>query len=324
MNILIQGIGLAAPRFSIDRQNALGFAKTMLHEPDRHTRGLEALYRMSAVHKRGSVLLEQDASSGALIELEQTFYPRAECSAQRGPSTATRNARFTVEALPLGRRAAMAALDSAGIAPADVTHLIVVTCTGFYSPGLDVGLIHDLQLPAETERVQIGFMGCHGAINALRVARGLLAAEPDAKVLIVCVELCSLHYQYGWETDRVVSNAIFADGAAALVLASAGDEDAAALSRVDPSSTGQKVSRPCVAATGSRLIEQSQDAMTGRIGDFGFEMTLSAEVPGIIEAQLRDFLTRWLSRHRLQIEDIQGWAIHPGGPRILRSVQTAL
>ncbi len=75
MNILIQGIGLAAPRFSIDRQNALGFAKTMLHEPDRHTRGLEALYRMSAVHKRGSVLLEQEASGGALIELEQTFYP---------------------------------------------------------------------------------------------------------------------------------------------------------------------------------------------------------------------------------------------------------
>lgn len=309
MNILIQGIGLAAPRFSIDRQNALGFAKTMLHEPDRHTRGLEALYRMSAVHKRGSVLLEQDASSGALIELEQTFYPRAECSAQRGPSTATRNARFTVEALPLGRRAAMAALDSAGIAPADVTHLIVVTCTGFYSPGLDVGLIHDLQLPAETERVQIGFMGCHGAINALRVARGLLAAEPNAKVLIVCVELCSLHYQYGWQTDRVVSNAIFADGAAALVLSSAGED-------------GREL--PDVAATGSRLIEQSQDAMTWQIGDFGFEMTLSAEVPGIIEAQLRDYLARWLARHSLRIDDIAGWAIHPGGPRILRAVQTAL
>jgi len=309
MNILIQGIGLAAPRFSINRQNALGFAKTMLHEPDRHTRAMEALYRMSAVHKRGSVLLEHDASGGTAIDLEQTFYPRAECPAQRGPSTATRNARFTVEALPLGRRAAQAALDAAGIAPADVTHLVVVTCTGFYSPGLDVGLIHDLQLPAETERVQIGFMGCHAAINALRVARGLIAAEPSAKVLIVCVELCSLHYQYGWQTDRVVSNAIFADGAAALVLGATEDEQA---------------NGPCVTATGSRLIEASQDAMTWRIGDFGFEMTLSAEVPGIIEAQLRDYLTRWLARHSLRIEEIQAWAIHPGGPRILRSVQTAL
>ncbi len=221
----------------------------------------------------------------------------------------------------------MAALDAAGIAPADATHLVVVTCTGFFSPGLDVGLIQDLQLPAETERVQIGFMGCHGAINALRVARGLIAAEPSAKVLIVCVELCSLHYQYGWETDRVVSNAIFADGAAALVLASTGDEgdkDAAEQNTTRRSMTQQDAARPCVAATGSRLIEQSQDAMTWRIGDFGFEMTLSAEVPGIIEAQLREYLTCWLSRHGLRIEDIQGWAIHPGGPRILRSVQTAL
>lgn len=309
MNISIQGIGLAAPRFSIDRQNALGFAKTMLHESDRHTRGLEALYRMSAVQKRGSVLLEHEASDGTVLELEQSFYPRAECSAQRGPSTATRNARFTVEALPLGRRAASAALAAAGVTAADVTHLIVVTCTGFYSPGLDVGLIHELHLSAETERVQIGFMGCHGAINALRVARGLIAAEPAAKVLIVCVELCSLHYQYGWQTDRVVSNAIFADGAAALVLGSAGEAGGA---------------WPCVTATGSRLIDQSQDAMTWRIGDFGFEMTLSAEVPGIIESQLRDYLAHWLARYSLQIEDIQGWAIHPGGPRILRAVQTAL
>jgi predicted naringenin-chalcone synthase len=260
------------------------------------------------------VLLEQEASGGTLVELEQTFYPRAECPSQRGPSTATRNARFTIEALPLGRRAALAALDAAGIAPADVTHLVVVTCTGFFSPGLDVGLIQALQLPTETERVQIGFMGCHGAINALRVARGLIAAERHAKVLIVCVELCSLHYQYGWETDRVVSNAIFADGAAALVLASTGEDEHA----------GRDAARPCVAATGSRLIAESQDAMTWRIGDFGFEMTLSAEVPGIIEEQLRDYLTCWLSRHDLRLEDIQGWAIHPGGPRILRSVQTAL
>ena len=112
MNILIQGIGLAAPRFSIDRQNALGFAKTMLHEPDRHTRAMEALYRMSAVHKRGSVLLEHEASGGAAIDLEQTFYPRAECPAQRGPSTATRNARFTGEALPLSADTSAPALEA--------------------------------------------------------------------------------------------------------------------------------------------------------------------------------------------------------------------
>ncbi len=325
MKILIQGIGLAAPRHSIDRHHSVDFAKTMLHDPDRHTRGLEALYRMSTVQKRGSVLLEHEACCGPeRISLEQTFYPRADSGLQRGPSTAERNDRFASEALPLGRRAALAAMESAGTSATDVTHLVVVTCTGFYAPGLDVELIHDLQLPAQTERVQIGFMGCHGAINALRVARGLIAADPDAQVLIVCVELCSLHYQYGWEADRVVSNAIFADGAAALVLAAAQDGDPPAADANGDRGIEHPLEHPWVAATGSMLIAQSQAAMTWRIGDHGFEMTLSAEVPGIIETELRGYLTHWLARHSLAIPDIGGWAIHPGGPRILRAVQNTL
>jgi predicted naringenin-chalcone synthase len=312
MKILIQGIGLAAPRHSIDRQNALGFAKTMLHEPDRHARSLEALYRMSSVQKRGSVLLEQEACSQVDV-MEQTFYPPAECLLQRGPSTGHRNDRYAAEALPLGCQAALAALQDAEIDASDITHLVTVTCTGFSAPGFDIGLIDALPLSPETQRVQIGFMGCHGAINALRAARGLIAADYQAKVLIVCVELCSLHYQYGWETDRVVSNAIFADGAAALVLSDAGAEG-----------SGSGVRAPELIATGSRLIADSQNAMTWRIGDHGFEMTLSAEVPGLIENELSGFLVKWLARHDLTLPAIGGWAVHPGGPRILRAVQSTL
>jgi predicted naringenin-chalcone synthase len=188
-----------------------------------------------------------------------------------------------------------------------ITHLVVVTCTGFYAPGIDVELIEELGLNRETERIQVGFMGCHGAINGLRVARGLIAADPAARVLMVCVELCSLHYQYGWDTDRVVSNAIFADGSAAVVLCGSEQTDG-----------------PELIATGSRLVEDSKEAMTWRIGDHGFEMTLSAEVPGLIEAKLHGFISDWLGKHGLRIEDVGGWDVHPGGPRILLAVENAL
>jgi predicted naringenin-chalcone synthase len=273
-------------------------------------RGLEALYRMSSVKRRGSVLLESDALSSDDSPLDQSFYPKAESPDERGPTTGQRNRRFAQESLPLAKSAAVEAIAEANVDPSKITHLIVVTCTGFYSPGLDVQLIDQLGLSLETQRVQVGFMGCHAAINAMRVARGLIAADPDSIVLLVCVELCTLHYQYGWETDRVVSNAIFADGAAAMVIS--GSENA------------NDYQLPKIAATGSKLIADSEDAMSWNIGDHGFEMTLSAEVPGIIETQLLPFLTQWLARQNLTIRDIAGWAVHPGGPRILRSVQTAL
>ncbi|HBJ34794.1 MAG TPA: type III polyketide synthase [Planctomycetaceae bacterium] len=273
-------------------------------------RGLEALYRMSSVKRRGSVLLESDALYSDESPLDQSFYPKAESPDQRGPSTGERNRRFAQESLPLAKSAAVEAIAEAKVNPSKITHLIVVTCTGFYSPGLDVQLIDQLGLSRETQRVQVGFMGCHAAINAMRVARGLIAADPDSIVLLVCVELCTLHYQYGWETDRVVSNAIFADGAAAMVISGSEIESDCHL--------------PKIAATGSKLIADSEDAMSWNIGDHGFEMTLSAEVPGIIEAQLSPFLTQWLARQNLTIREIAGWAVHPGGPRILRSVQTAL
>jgi len=271
-------------------------------------RGISALYRMSTVQRRGSVLLQRDALSQVASPLDQSFYPQAESPEERGPTTGQRNQRFACEAVPLAQRASEEALVKGNISPQEITHLIVVTCTGFQSPGLDVQLIERLGLPAQTERVQVGFMGCHAAINALRVARGLIAADPLSNVLVVCVELCTLHYQYGWETDRVVSNAIFADGAAAMVISNAESDR----------------SLPQVVATGSILIADSQDAMSWQIGDHGFEMTLSAEVPGIIQAELKAFLIPWLARHGLVTNDIAGWAVHPGGPRILRSVQASL
>jgi predicted naringenin-chalcone synthase len=182
-----------------------------------------------------------------------------------------------------------------------------VTCTGFFAPGLDLALIRGLGLPATVERTQVGFMGCHGALNGLRAARAYFEADPSVRVLLCATELCCIHYHYGWHPQKVVANAIFSDGSAALV---GGPSPATGSWRV--------------AATGSCLLPDSAEAMTWTIGDHGFEMTLAKRVPGLIATHLRPWLEGWLARQGLTIERIGSWAIHPGGPRILSAVQESL
>ena len=152
-------------------------------------------------------------------------------------------------------------------------------------------------------------MGCHAAFNALTAARDAAAANPDARVLVCCIELCSLHFAYGVDPGKLVANALFADGAASAVVGRAsGDQDGSW--QLDDFS--------------SCLLADCGDAMTWNIGDHGFEMTLSAGVPEIIRRQLLPWCKTWLARQELDLSDIAGWAIHPGGPKILSATAEAL
>ncbi|WP_164102067.1 type III polyketide synthase [Candidatus Laterigemmans baculatus] len=304
---LLLGLGTAVPPYQISQSSSATVARRFVHESEAGVELLPALYRMTRVRRRGSVLLEGPSDG----EVHQSFYPHAESLDDRGPSTADRMERYGSEAGPLAIRSAAAALADAELPASRVTHLVTVTCTGFYAPGFDAALIEELGMSLDVERVQVGFMGCHGAINGLRVARAISRADASAVVLVVAVELCSLHYQYGWDTDRVVSNALFADGSSALVVAGS-DLSPPELAPLE------------IAATGSRMVPDSREAMTWRIGNHGFEMTLSATVPSIIEDQLRDFLCRWLAAEGFELASIGGWAVHPGGPRILQAVEAAL
>ena len=141
--------------------------------------------------------------------------PRPRTTAARPP--AQRMERYRREALPLAIEACRKALAEAGLAAGEITHLVTVSCTGFAAPGVDVGLIKGLGLRPTTVRTNVGFMGCHGAINGLRVAAGYTGSNPKARVLMCCVELSSLHFYYGWNPKRMVGNALFADGSAAVV-----------------------------------------------------------------------------------------------------------
>lgn len=309
MTAAVTGLGTALPRHAIAQEDAAVIAQSLCAD-DAHARLLPALYRRSSVATRSSVLLHQP--NGSVLD-RQSFFPPAGTGADRGPSTSVRLERYRAEAAPLALQSAAAALSDAGLNAREVTHLITVSCTGFAAPGVDAHLIESLGLSRAIARTNVGFMGCHGAINGLRVADAFVRADPDARVLLTAVELCSLHYQYGADPEQAVANALFADGAASAVIG-------APAGRTHPAKPGQWG----IEATGSRLIPGSADAMTWHVRDHGFEMTLSARVPSLIESHLRPWLSEWLGASNLVLADIGSWAIHPGGPRILSTVARAL
>ncbi|MEM6689576.1 MAG: type III polyketide synthase [Planctomycetota bacterium] len=304
----IAGLGLATPAHRIGRTESVQFAVANTGVGDYRDSKMAALYRRTGIDFRGTVLVDAEDEPGPDAESLRSRLRHPLDHSDRGPSTGDRMKWYQQFAGQLASEAAVAGLTAAAVEPEAITHLVVVTCTGFASPGVDYHLMDALGLPADVQRIQVGFMGCHGAINGLRAVQGICAANPSSVVLMVCVELCSLHYQYGPQTDRIVSGALFADGAAALV------------AQGDDSENWQ----PSISGTASYRIPGTKDDMTWHVGDHGFEMTLRATVPGIIEQHLPEVLCETLGRFNLSPKDICGWAVHPGGVRIVDAVKNGM
>jgi len=215
------------------------------------------------------------------------------------------------ESPDLFARAAEEALaGAAGITAADVTHVVTVSCTGFFAPGPDYLLVRRLGLPATTRRLHIGFMGCYGAFPALRSARDTCLADPDAVVLVVCAELCTLHLRSSDDPDAIIASSVFADGAAAAVVTAR------------PAPTGETVLDLDVLET--VLTPVGEDDMAWSIGDQGFDMVLSSYVPHIVEENIDDALVPLLAAEGVGVGDVTRWAVHPGGRSILDRVQQRL
>ncbi len=298
MTCSILGLGTALPTETISQEESLTLSRDVICEDKRQRRLISALYRKSGVETRHIVVPWQTGYAWSQLNAESG----------RGAGTELRMQTYATFAPPLAASACQAAFADAGVEPATVTHLVTVSCTGFVSPGVDAHLISELGLPATTQRVNVGFMGCHGAINGLRVARGLLAADPDATVLLSAVELCSLHYRMKWDDEAIIGNALFADGAGAVVMRN----------QTEPNETLSLID------TASCYIPNSTEQMSWNVGDFGFDMKLSAEIPDSISQHLRPFIEQWLAKHQLSIDEIDDWVIHPGGPRILTAAQQTL
>lgn len=309
MSLAIASIGTAVPQTVIDQRDGLGLARSLACPTDEQDTWLPGMYAGTGIDSR-HVSLDEQVIRDVIdrTNLSGSVYVPTGATDDRGPTTGQRIEHYTRLAPPLARAAASEALAKWGRPACEITHLVTVSCTGFLAPGIDHALVDGLRLRRTVERTHVGFMGCHGALNGLRVARAF-ASDRRARVLLCAVELCSLHYHYTWNPQKMVANAIFADGAAALV---------GLPEEVAPADAWK------VVASGSCYLPDSAGAMTWTIGDHGFEMTLAKNVPSLISRHLRPWLTEWLGGEGLSLSDVRSWAIHPGGPRILEAAEQAL
>jgi len=268
---------------------------------DRDRRLVKALYRNSGIETRHSVI--SDAGAGF-------FNPTGEGGFHQ-PGTAARNAIYSREAtrlaLGLGQKLLAA---SPGFAVGEVTHLVTASCTGFFNPGIDYFLCRELGLPANTQRFHLGFMGCYAAFPALNMAVQFCRANPDAVVLVMCLELCSLHLQVNANEDTILANSLFADGAAALLVSARTPRPGSTVYRVQDFD--------------SALLPAGREAMAWSIGDFGFDIALSSYVPKIIGSGISDLIQPLLARNGMSRENISRWAVHPGGKSIIDRVAKGL
>ncbi|MBY0547861.1 MAG: type III polyketide synthase [Candidatus Obscuribacterales bacterium] len=291
----ILGIGTALPGKPFTRELALAHARELTCKSPRQEKILAEVYRRTSVETRSSVLAKD-------YEHKKPFFTNAQSG---GPSTKLRMERYASEAPGLALIAATQALDSSGVDRVNITHLITVSCTGFVAPGFDIALIQDLPLRPTVSRAHLGFMGCHGIISAIKFGSDIVASDANAVVLVCAAELCSLHFQYEWSSNNLLANALFSDGAGAVVL-------------------GRAPAHWRALPGASTIVPDSIAAIRWNVGDHGFEMTLDSAVPDIIERELPAFLTEYLARHSLSIDEIGSWAVHPGGPRILDAVESCL
>ena len=313
MSFAIHGFGTANPPHAVTTADGLALARALAGPDVRTSTWLGPVYANSGAATRFQVV--GSAVVGDVLNGTNTsnspFLPTPENEGV-GPTTGERMALYAKEAGPLALRASAAALSEAGFAPETITHLVTVSCTGFAAPGVDFALITGLGLKPTVARTHVGFMGCHGAMNGLRVANAFATADPTARVLLCAVELSTLHYYYGSAADKLIANAIFADGAAAVV------------GGAPTLPEGKGGGHFTLAASGSCLIPGSAADMGWTVGDHGFEMTLSRRVPGLIATHLPPWLDAWLGDNGLSRADVKSWAVHPGGPKIVSAVEESL
>jgi predicted naringenin-chalcone synthase len=298
MKPCISAIGTSNPAHHIPQEVIAEFMVRAHRLQGKERNRLIALYRATGISHRYSVLPDYGASPEDFRFFQDGFTPF--------PGTSARNAVYKKNALPLALEAVEDCIPN-GFDKKSITHLITVSCTGLYAPGLDIELVGALGLVPNTRRTAINFMGCYAVFNAISLAKSICESSSDAKVLLVSVELCSLHFQKATTPDFMLSNALFGDGAAAALV-----ENVTAASKLE------------VLGNHCTLVPEGNLDMSWQVGDTGFEMKLSENVPDLIQHHITSLVDNLLASYNLQLSDIDHFAIHPGGKRILVSAQQAL
>lgn len=298
----ITSLGLANPSNRFAQSTIAEFMIRAMELDDKKATKLRALYRASGIESRYSVLEDY----GKIDQF--TFYGNND-GLEPLPTTQERLAFFRKHAVDLSTQAAAQCMSRCkGLTGKDITHLVVVSCTGMYAPGLDIDLIQQLDLRRDVQRTCINFMGCYAAFNAIRLAESFCKDAPDAKVLVVCTEICSIHFQKEPTDDNLLANALFADGSAALMIEG----------KPRPGLNLRPLAFYC------DIFSDGEKDMAWTVGNAGFEMKLSAYVPDIIGKGIKALTSRLLERISTDLSDIKYFAIHPGGKKILEVIEKEL
>lgn len=304
MPTILRSIATANPELTRSQEYAASFMKRVEGLPQSIRSRIDKLYDHSSIDFRHTCV----ADYGREAE-EFDFFP-SNWSLNPAPTTKERNRLYREKVIPLAEAAARDAIESAGLTAMDITHVIAVSCTGFFAPGIDIELVKRLGMRASTQRTMIGFMGCYAAFNGMRVANSFCQSNPGARVLLVCAELCTLHFRVSDSMEHAVINSLFSDGAAAAIFSA---DDAA-----DASGELAYESSHCL------LDDDSIDYMTWDIGDHGFDMGLSARVPSVLAEHLPKFVDDLAGAGGLARADIDFWAVHPGGRSIIDKAREVL
>lgn len=296
----ITSIGIANPPYRFSQSVIAEFMEKAMELHNGDHRKVRTIFKLSGIDYRHSVLEDYGKSK------DFSFYPNS--AGDEIPSTQKRLKVFRENAIDLSCASVRNLLDKRpDLKVTDITHLVVVCCTGMYAPGLDIDLVKKIGLRSTIQRTCINFMGCYAAFNALKLANAF-CLEKNTKVLIVCTELCSLHFQRPFTDDNVLANALFADGSAAVLVESESDEKI----KLIPENFH------------SDLAVDGEREMAWTVGDLGFEMKLSSYVPDIIQRDIRQLTSSLLDRISKGLDEIKYFAIHPGGKKILQAIEEEL
>jgi len=304
-NIYIHDIATVVPEHSYTQKFGLDFLKKLLGDTEKKINFLTRIYEGSAIYKRHTVISDYGKDPN-----DYTFYPKNEKMLPE-PSTMQRNDLYIKESNRLSLKAVKKLFK---ILPGNIkdriTHIITVSCTGFSAPGFDFHIVKKLKLSPTIDRFHIGFMGCYGAFPAMKLARDICLANSDARVLVVNVELCTVHFQQNFDPDVVVANAIFSDGISAVLISGHKDD-----------SQGNKL---ILHSFFSKYIPNSEDDMAWKIGLYGFDMKLSYYVPKLIDKNILPIMKELFKKNGITKNEIDMWAIHPGGKAILEKLEKTL
>lgn len=298
----ITAIGIANPQHKFSQSTIADFMVKAMQLGKNDSRLLQTIFRSSGIDFRHSVLPDYGMTDNF------KFYPNSQ-DFEPFPTTEKRLSEFRRNVLDLSSQAIdNMLLNVPSFDIKTVSHVIVVCCTGMYAPGLDIDLVKKYGLSTAVHRTGINFMGCYAAFNAIKVADAFCHQDETAKVLIVCTELCSLHFQKKVTEDNLLANALFADGSAAILMES--------------QSRQPRRLRPI--GFHSELVPKSDNDMAWVIGDLGFEMKLSTYVPSIIREGIAELTQTLLKKVSKDLSSIRFFAIHPGGKRILENIEKEL